>query len=736
MSASRAAAAPHAPAPAVRWQRLIPVVLCASYLWLVFCLALWVVGPLVGFRWQPVLIGADSMEPAIRAGDVVLIDRLGRADLASGDVITYQDPVWPDELVTHRIVELLDGERYRTKGDASAVEDSTPIPRADVLGVGRLLVPLVGLPFVWLRQAPAVAAAWSLVTVTAWVVASRLSQLTASATAPAVVRRRVATGRLAVAAARWGGPRPIAGPLRRWSPPLLVAMASVALAGVLGVLALVPPLGILLLDPRGPHLPVGRWQRRWRTGRVTRLLRPLPVSGTLTTVVAVAVTLLSTATFTAASPNPTNSFGAAALAPASDLSAIVTCTDGTPTVELTWTASPSARIEGYLLDRDGTPLGPLAATATSFSDTGAGNDTPHTWTIRASVGSWTSTPVSTSATPSCATAPPSSGVVASGADGSYDFVVPSSTLPGDLLLAYIAATNGDEGFPAPTGWTLRRHHDFVGTHVWLFFRVADATDAGTTYTFTKPQAIGAGTLLVYSGIDPASPFVDGTAATYASTTDLLATSAVAEEAASTAVALYTLDAATTIAPPAGMSTRVLGSVDARTILAADEVLATAGATGDRTAVSDAPGTGLSILEVLRPAPAAFAAVRSAGPIGSNGRLDEAALTPIGGGHLLEPSAAAAFAAMRAAALADLGIDLVDRITDSYRTYAEQVAVAGEKGLYAQGGLAAAPGTSRHGLGLALDLDVGGPVGAWLHAHAARFGYGTIPREPWHWEYGG
>ena len=45
------------------------------------------------------------------------------------------------------------------------------------------------------------------------------------------------------------------------------------------------------------------------------------------------------------------------------------------------------------------------------------------------------------------------------------------------------------------------------------------------------------------------------------------------------------------------------------------------------------------------------------------------------------------------------------VTDSYRSYGEQVDLARRKGLYSQGGLAAKPGTSDHGWGLSLDLDL-------------------------------
>ncbi|QGG97136.1 hypothetical protein GH723_14760 [Actinomarinicola tropica] len=61
--------------------------------------------------------------------------------------------------------------------------------------------------------------------------------------------------------------------------------------------------------------------------------------------------------------------------------------------------------------------------------------------------------------------------------------------------------------------------------------------------------------------------------------------------------------------------------------------------------------------------------------------------------------------------------------------------ATEKGLYSQGGLAATPGTSNHGWGLSVDLDLNPASEAWMKANAPRFGFvEDVPREPWHWTY--
>jgi hypothetical protein len=83
-------------------------------------------------------------------------------------------------------------------------------------------------------------------------------------------------------------------------------------------------------------------------------------------------------------------------------------------------------------------------------------------------------------------------------------------------------------------------------------------------------------------------------------------------------------------------------------------------------------------------------------------------------------------------------------TDAYRSLQRQFSVKAERG-----GLAARPGTSEHGWGLAVDLCDGvqggssSPTYEWLRENAPFYGWqnprwafpgGAGPLEPWHWEY--
>ncbi|WP_432510931.1 M15 family metallopeptidase [Kineococcus sp. SYSU DK001] len=127
---------------------------------------------------------------------------------------------------------------------------------------------------------------------------------------------------------------------------------------------------------------------------------------------------------------------------------------------------------------------------------------------------------------------------------------------------------------------------------------------------------------------------------------------------------------------------------------------------------------------------------------ANGELPVEALCPLYGAPamVLRGDAAHAFEALSQAFEAEFGTPLA--VTDAYRSLAEQVDVKARKP-----GLAAVPGTSRHGLGLAVDLgggvqDAGSVQHQWMDRNAALFGFinpawaqgSPGPFEPWHWEF--
>ena len=123
----------------------------------------------------------------------------------------------------------------------------------------------------------------------------------------------------------------------------------------------------------------------------------------------------------------------------------------------------------------------------------------------------------------------------------------------------------------------------------------------------------------------------------------------------------------------------------------------------------------------------------------NGRLPEDQLAPIGGGHKLAKDVAPKFKAMMAKASDDgFKMGSAFRINSSYRSYEKQAQLYNELGP----GTAAAPGTSNHGLGKAVDLWFTDGAYKWLRMNAGTFGFKQIPgyetdnpdgHEAWHWE---
>ncbi|TGJ96041.1 hypothetical protein DLJ96_09685, partial [Actinotalea fermentans ATCC 43279 = JCM 9966 = DSM 3133] len=127
---------------------------------------------------------------------------------------------------------------------------------------------------------------------------------------------------------------------------------------------------------------------------------------------------------------------------------------------------------------------------------------------------------------------------------------------------------------------------------------------------------------------------------------------------------------------------------------------------------------------------------------ANGQLPDSVLCPLAfaPGQSLRCDAAEQLEALAAEYQKAFGKPL--RITDSYRSYEDQVAVKAAKPF-----LAAVPGTSQHGWGLA--IDVGSPVSTgasaeyrWMRLHAPDYGWdnptwarpdGRKP-EPWHFEF--
>lgn len=130
-----------------RWGALadgLARVAAASVLWTVLLLTVWTLFPLaLGYR--PLTVDSQSMMPALRPGDVVLVRPVD--EVRPGQIVARRDPR-SDVIVTHRVVSATDGILL-TRGDANPAADSLEVTSDQLVGVARVVIPYAGLPFRW-----------------------------------------------------------------------------------------------------------------------------------------------------------------------------------------------------------------------------------------------------------------------------------------------------------------------------------------------------------------------------------------------------------------------------------------------------------------------------------------------------------------------------------------------------------------------------------------------------------
>ena len=126
--------------------RTTAVVLLSSVSGLLF----WSVAP-TAVGWQSRVVSSGSMAPAVHPGDVVLVSPIAPERLSPGQLVLFEDAGRPGRTVLHRVASV-DGGSVVTKGDANQSADTASLPRADVDGIARLVVPQVGAPLLWAQS--------------------------------------------------------------------------------------------------------------------------------------------------------------------------------------------------------------------------------------------------------------------------------------------------------------------------------------------------------------------------------------------------------------------------------------------------------------------------------------------------------------------------------------------------------------------------------------------------------
>ena len=91
------------------------------------------------FGYMPFSIQTQSMEPTIKAGDVVIGKEVDFNTLKEGDIITYWTTVDEQKILnTHRITKVISNGKgsvpsFKTKGDNNQLEDEYTVAAADIV---------------------------------------------------------------------------------------------------------------------------------------------------------------------------------------------------------------------------------------------------------------------------------------------------------------------------------------------------------------------------------------------------------------------------------------------------------------------------------------------------------------------------------------------------------------------------------------------------------------------------
>lgn len=100
------------------------------------------------------IVYSASMAPAMPAGSLAITGPVDPNTIEVGDIIAFNPPWDEDVTVSHRVVDVIEGESpaFVTKGDANEDPDPFVIPEENVIGRVSFHIPYVGYPLVEIRR--------------------------------------------------------------------------------------------------------------------------------------------------------------------------------------------------------------------------------------------------------------------------------------------------------------------------------------------------------------------------------------------------------------------------------------------------------------------------------------------------------------------------------------------------------------------------------------------------------
>lgn len=106
------------------------------------------------FKYYALAIATGSMEPNIKKGDVVIVEKVDKIynDIKVGDVIAFKHN---NIVIVHRVIKKInskDGYYFYTKGDANSNADDYKISEEMIVGIVNIKIPFIGYPTVLLSE--------------------------------------------------------------------------------------------------------------------------------------------------------------------------------------------------------------------------------------------------------------------------------------------------------------------------------------------------------------------------------------------------------------------------------------------------------------------------------------------------------------------------------------------------------------------------------------------------------
>ena len=281
-------------------------------------------------------------------------------------------------------------------------------------------------------------------------------------------------------------------------------------------------------------------------------------------------------------------------------------------VDLSWTAATDdVAVTGYEIYRNEALLTTVGA-VTTYSDRTVSAATTYDYAVKARDAVGNVSPFSnTAAVTTPALPPPQTGIAFVGASSTAaadtrTLVLPrpAGTGPGNLLLAELSV-RGNPAVAAPAGWTLVRS-DIDGcctAKQAVYWKLAGANEpAGYSFAISAPKS-AAGGILAYAGVNTANPIAAHAGRVNPASSSVTAPSLTTTAPGAMLVFFAGARPVATFTPPTGMQERwdrAAGGAFPTSSEAADQLLASAGATGMRVATTTSSNTNIGQLVALRP----------------------------------------------------------------------------------------------------------------------------------------